>query len=396
MSICPLRSRESSRLLSFVVVFIIRLRKPFAAKRRLERRTGARQECREGRVSGSRSSTSPSSAAASTAAASRAMRPAAALRSASAEKNDLASGTSSASTKLIHGGLRYLEYYEFRLVREALMEREVLWRDRAAHHLAAALRAAASQGPAPGLAAPARPVPLRPSRRAQAAAGRRSTLDLAPRSGRQAAEAGLFTHGFEYSDCWVDDARLVVLNARDAADRGADDPHPHRASSRAGATAASGASTVEDRAAARARPCRRALLVNAAGPWVDARAAGALGAQRRPATSGSSRAATSSCAKLYDHDRAYIFQNADGRIIFAIPYEDDFTLIGTTDRDYHGRSGQGDGISRGEIAYLCAAASEYFAEPVTPRRRRLDLFRRAPALRRRRHRRRRRRRATTC
>ena len=128
------------------------------------------------------------------------------------EQATSASGTSSASTKLIHGGLRYLEYYEFRLVREALREREVL--------LAASRRTSSGRcasccrttGPAARLAAPARPVPLRPSRRPQAPAAdtQRSTC---ARSGRRAAEAAIYTLGFEYSDCWVDDARLVVLNA---------------------------------------------------------------------------------------------------------------------------------------------------------------------------------------
>ena len=143
------------------------------------------------------------------------------------EKDDLAEGTSSRSGKLVHGGLRYLEYYEFRLVREALIEREVLLRSGAAHHLADALRAAAQPRGAAGLAGPARPLPLRPSRRPQAAARRRArSICAATRKARRSRDE--FTRGFEYSDCWVDDARLVVLNALDAARARRRGPHPHR------------------------------------------------------------------------------------------------------------------------------------------------------------------------
>ena len=136
------------------------------------------------------------------------------------EQGDLASGTSSASTKLIHGGLRYLEHYAFRLVREVAGRARGAAARRAAHRPADALRAAASRRAAAAVADPARPVPVRPSGRARDPAGTR-TLDL------RADPAGAplrpeFTRGFEYSDCWVDDARLVVLNARDAAARGAD------------------------------------------------------------------------------------------------------------------------------------------------------------------------------
>ena len=143
------------------------------------------------------------------------------------EKSDLAGATSSASTKLIHGGLRYLEYYEFRLVREALMEREVLLR--AAPHIisAPAVRPPAPQGTSAGLADQARPLSLRPSRRPKAAAAG------APHRSHDATRPAQplkpeFRDGFEYSDCWVDDARLVVLNAMDAAARGAVDRDAHR------------------------------------------------------------------------------------------------------------------------------------------------------------------------
>ena len=129
-------------------------------------------------------------------------------------------GTSSRSGKLVHGGLRYLEYYEFRLVREALIEREVLLNAGAAHHLADALRAAAQPEERPALAGAARPVSLRSSRRPQEAAGHAHARS-APRARRARRSSTSSPRGFEYSDCWVDDARLVVLNALDAAERGA-------------------------------------------------------------------------------------------------------------------------------------------------------------------------------
>ena len=253
-----------------------------------------------------------------------------------AEMNDLASGTSSGSTKLIHGGLRYLEHYEFRLVREALMEREVLWRDRAAHHLADALRAAL------------RTRALRPAWLIRLGLflydhiGGRKLLPATKTLDMRSDPAGkplkpLFTKAFEYSDGWVDDARLVVLNARDAADRGAIIRTRTQGGRRAprGRTLAdhdSRTTRTGDRAAS-----RRALLVNAAGPWVDHVLSGAIGqndAHNVRLVQGSHIVVR----KKFDDPRAYFFQNPDGRIIFAIPYEEDFTLIGTTDRDYHGRS----------------------------------------------------------
>ena len=198
-----------------------------------------------------------------------------------AEMNDLAGGTSSASTKLIHGGLRYLEHYEFRLVREALMEREVLLAHGAAHHLAAALRAAASQGPAAGLAAAARPVPLRPSRRAQACCRPTRTLDLRSDPAGKPLKPH-FGKAFEYSDCWVDDARLVVLNARDAADRGARDPAPAPGWRRRAREGELWHVDVEDARSGAIETVAARLLVNAAGPWVDQRAARRGRPERRP------------------------------------------------------------------------------------------------------------------
>jgi glycerol-3-phosphate dehydrogenase len=172
-----------------------------------------------------------------------------------------------------------------------------------------------------------------------------------------------FSRAFEYSDCWVDDARLVVLNARDAADHGA------HIATRTRMVAASRVDdawvlTVQDLATGKRQEVRARALVNAAGPWV-AEVHGAL-------LPGPARAAVRLVQgshivvpKLFDHARAYLFQNGDGRIIFAIPYEHDFTLIGTTDLDYAGDPAQVK-ISAAEESYLCAGASEYFRSPVTP------------------------------
>jgi glycerol-3-phosphate dehydrogenase len=277
-----------------------------------------------------------------------------------AEQNDLASGTSSWSTKLIHGGLRYLEHYEFRLVREALQEREVLW------------------GMAPFIIRPLRFVlphhkGLRPAWLLRLGlflydhlGGRKllpgtRTLDLASDVTGKPLKPG-FGKGFEYSDCWVEDTRLVVLNARDAADRGA----AILTRTRVVGLARKGDGwtvTLEDGVTRERRTVTARLVVNAAGPWVDAVMRGPLGrndVRNVRLVQGSHIVVR----KLYDHDRAYIFQNADGRIIFAIPYEGDYTLIGTTDRDWTGDPAEVR-ITDGEIDYLLAAASEYFAAPVT-------------------------------
>ncbi|KMO44527.1 glycerol-3-phosphate dehydrogenase [Methylobacterium tarhaniae] len=276
------------------------------------------------------------------------------------EQNDLASGTSSTSTKLIHGGLRYLEHYEFRLVREALMEREVLW------------------GMAPHIVWPLRFVlphhsGLRPGWLLRLGlllydnlGGRKRlpgtrTLDLTRDPAGQPLKPG-FRRAFEYSDCWVEDSRLVVLNARDAAERGAVIRPRTRVVT---ATRAGGLweLTVEDRQTGARDTVRARTLVNAAGPWV---ANVLTGVARANSTEGVRLVQGSHIVvrRLFQHDRAYIFQNADQRIIFAIPYERDFTLIGTTDRDYTGDPADVK-ASEEEIAYLCAAASEYFRDPVT-------------------------------
>ena len=279
------------------------------------------------------------------------------------EQGDLASGTSSAATKLIHGGLRYLEYYEFRLVREALMEREVLWH--MAPHIIWPLRFVLPYHKG-----------LRPAWMLRLGlflydhlGGRKllpptRTLDLTRDVAGKPLKGGVYRRGFEYSDCWVEDARLVALNARDAQDRGA------TIRTRTKAIAAERGEdawqiTTEDRRNGQRETIRARILVNAAGPWVADVLALTMGRN----TSASVRLVQGShivVPRLYDHDRCYIFQNADNRVIFAIPYENDFTLIGTTDLDYDGDPSKVR-ASKEEIDYLCAAASEYFAQAVEPK-----------------------------
>ena len=278
-----------------------------------------------------------------------------------AEMNDLASGTSSRATKLIHGGLRYLEHYEFRLVREALMEREVLWAN--APHIIHPLR----------FVLPYHKGGVRPAwllrlglflydhlgGRKKLAATR--TLDM--RSDPAAAPLKpLFTKAFEYSDCWVDDARFVALTARDAADRGA----MIRTRTRVVAARRDRECwtiTLEDTDTHEREEVRARLLVNAAGPWADKVLQGVEG-DRQLHNVRLVQGSHIVVRRKFSDPRSYFFQNNDGRIIFAIPYEDDFTLIGTTDQDYEGDPAKV-AITDSETDYLCAAASEYFKEPVS-------------------------------
>lgn len=267
------------------------------------------------------------------------------------EQGDLAGATSSASTKLIHGGLRYLEHYEFRLVREALTEREVLLR--IAPHIAWPLRFVLPHHAG-----------LRPWWLIRAGlflydhlGGRRllpATRTVALADGPLRPE---FARGFEYSDCWVDDARLVVLNASDAAARGADIRTRTRC---VAARPVDGvwSLTLGDGTEARAR-----ALVNAAGPWVSPVLSGVL-AQNAPARIRMVKGSHIVTRRLFPGERAFIFQNADGRICFAIPYEQDFTLIGTTDEDFTGDPASV-AISPAEEAYLLSAVNQYLRRPVT-------------------------------
>jgi glycerol-3-phosphate dehydrogenase len=273
------------------------------------------------------------------------------------ERNDLASATSSWSTKLIHGGLRYLEHYKFRLVRESLLEREVLWA--IAPHIIEPLRFVLPHHRG-----------LRPAWLLRLGlfiydhlGGRKllpptRTLDLSRDEAGAPLKPGVFVKGFEYSDGRVDDSRLVILNAVDAAERGA----TIRTRTKAVKAARSPGGwrlTVEDRASGRRETIAARILVNAAGPWVT----DVLHKVARARAGANIRLVQGShivVRRLFSHDRAYIFQNADGRIIFAIPYQQDFTLIGTTDRDYQGDAGAV-AISEAETDYLLAAAAEYFA-----------------------------------
>jgi glycerol-3-phosphate dehydrogenase len=277
------------------------------------------------------------------------------------EQDDLASATSSASTKLIHGGLRYLEHYEFRLVRESLQEREVLWR--MAPHIVRPLRFVLPHR------AGLRPAPLlRLGLFVYDHLGGRSLLPgtRSVQLHRDPTGAPLrpqFARGFEYSDCWVDDARLVVLNAMDAAVHGA----AIRTRTRCIDASRDGDAwliTLEDRSTGATEQLRARVLVNAAGPWVGAILGGAIQADA-PARIRLVQGSHIVVPKLFDHDYCYIFQIADGRIVFAIPYEGAFTLVGTTDRDYEGDPAKV-AIGADEIAYLCQAASEYFVRAVRP------------------------------
>jgi glycerol-3-phosphate dehydrogenase len=297
-----------------------------------------------------------------------------------AEQGDLAQGTSSASTKLFHGGLRYLEYFEFRLVREALEERETLLV--AMPHISWPMRFV---------------LPLSPGMRFETdtptsrllrwvmpwARGRRPdwlirlglymydtmggrkilpatrTVDLTKDPAGKPLKPG-FRKAFEYSDCWVEDSRLVALNARDATQRGAKIMTRTRVitAERQGdhwlITTQGPHGTDHHKARA---------LVNAGGPWVEEviRNVARINSTEGVRLVRGSHIVTK---KLFDHDRCYFFQGTDGRIIFAIPYEQDFTLIGTTDKDH--RSAPKDAhCTDEERDYLLAFASQYFAKPVT-------------------------------
>ena len=280
------------------------------------------------------------------------------------EKDDLAAHTSSASTKLIHGGLRYLEYYEFGLVRKALIEREVLLRS--APHIMWPLRFvmphAKGQRPAWLIRAGLFLYDMLARRELLPAS---SGIDLARHAAGQPLKPE-FKRGFVYSDGWVDDARLVVLNAIDAAEHGARILTRTRCTALAREGEGEGASwlaTLQD-ADGKQTAVRARSVVNAAGPWTAQflrQAAPAAPHRHLRLIKGSHIVVK----RLFAHDHAYIFQHPDGRIVFAIPYEHDFTLIGTTDLDYQGDSGKVE-IDDEEIRYLCELSSYYFSKPVDP------------------------------
>lgn len=275
------------------------------------------------------------------------------------EQNDLASGTSSASTKLIHGGLRYLEYYEFLLVRKALKEREVLLRS--APHIIKPLRFLLPHHKG-----------LRPAWLIRLGlflydymGGRKilpPTTDVDLKTGEF---AGLlkdeFEQAFEYSDCWVDDARLVILNAMRAREKGAIILPRHKC-----VKASRGAGVwhigIQDVVSGEYKTVTAKVLINAAGPWVDEVIEDTIeqvGSKLMRLVKGSHIIVK----QIFSHDRAFIFQGADGRIIFAIPYEGDYTLIGTTDLNFDGEIGDV-AILDSEVTYLCDMASVYFKNPI--------------------------------
>jgi len=276
------------------------------------------------------------------------------------EKDDLAQHTSSASTKLIHGGLRYLEHYDFMLVRHALGEREVLLR--AAPHIIWPLRFILPHHEA-----------LRPrwlirlglflydNLGGRKLLPRSHGVDLTTHETGKALKSE-YTSGFEYSDCWVQDARLVTLNVVDAAERGCDvrvrtectdiirgDAH--------------WTVNLKDHLSGQTSAVSARAIVNASGPWVEK----TLDLDEEHDSKHGVRLVKGShvvVPKLFEHPYTYIFQNADDRIIFAVPYENDYTLLGTTDVEIQAEPGS-EKIEQSEIEYICQNASEYFKTPVS-------------------------------
>lgn len=285
------------------------------------------------------------------------------LKVALIERDDLAAHTSSASSKLVHGGIRYLEQYEFALVRKALKEREVLLA--IAPHIVWPMRFV--------LPHDAR---LRPAwmiriglllydwldMRRSLPASKAVRFDRAPFAGLLAEE---YVRGFEYSDCWVDDARLVVLNAVDAAARGATILTRHEC---VGIERVGNVWSVAVRGDGGDMVLRGRSIVNAAGPWVEAIAAMTGSAQAGASPGHAVRLVKGShivVPRIHDLDRAFIFQNDDGRIVFALPYERDFTLIGTTDAPSPPLGSLGDvAISDGETDYLIDVANRHFVRSI--------------------------------
>ena len=298
-----------------------------------------------------------------------------------AEMNDLASATSSASTKLFHGGLRYLEFFEFRLVREALIEREVLLR--AMPHISWPMRFV---------------LPFHKEMRFEAdtPASKLLSFCLPWMKGRRPAwliRIGLFLYdnlggreilpgtrtldlksnpegkplvpklekAFEYSDCWIEDSRLVVLNARDAQKKGASINVNTKVISAEFKNdiwyvITKSAKGLESTTTAK-------MIVNAGGPWVEEIIQNTV---RLNSTEGIRlvRGSHIVTKKLYEHEKCYIFQGEDGRIIFSIPYEDDFTLIGTTDAN-HEASSVKPVCTPEERDYLIDFANKYFKKSIS-------------------------------
>lgn len=277
------------------------------------------------------------------------------------EQSDLASATSSASTKLIHGGLRYLELFEFRLVREALIERERLLA--IAPHIIRPMRFVLPHVEG-----------LRPRWQIRTGLflydhmGGRRRLPASEGVKIAGSEYGkalndTISHGFMYSDCWVDDSRLVVLNAMDAAQRGA---LIRPRTKFIAATARDGIwqAQVEDQRSGAASTIAARAIVNAAGPWVEEtlqRIAGVSEDTQVRLVKGSHIVVP----RLYAGEHAFLLQNPDGRVVFTIPYEEQYTLIGTTDVPFDADPGSVD-IAGEEITYLCDTVNRYFRHRITP------------------------------
>ena len=275
------------------------------------------------------------------------------------EKDDLASHTSSSSTKLVHGGLRYLEHYEFRLVRESLIERERLLA--IAPHIIWPMRFVLPHDKG-----------LRPKWMLRLGlfmydhlGGRKllpgtENVDL-----RAQPHAGFLqdrlTHGFEYSDCWVEDSRLVVLNCMDAKERGAE---IRTRTECVGLERGAEHWTATLRTEGGEEQITASRIVNAAGPWVD-RVLGRAVPGEEHANLRLVKGSHLIFPRLFEGDHCYIFQNRDDRIIFAIPYERDFTLVGTTDQLFKGDPA-GIDISPEEADYICDAANEYLRNSISP------------------------------
>ncbi|MGR3616565.1 MAG: glycerol-3-phosphate dehydrogenase [Paracoccaceae bacterium] len=299
-----------------------------------------------------------------------------------AEKGDLASATSSASTKLFHGGLRYLEFFEFRLVREALREREVLLR--AMPHISWPMRFVLpfhadmrfdSETPTSRLLTFF--MPWMKGRRPAwlirlglflyDSLGKRGILPGTTRVDLTTDPVGVpldskFETAFEYSDCWVEDSRLVVLNARDAQSRGA------QILTRTEVTDATRHTdhwdiVLKDSNTGQTRTIKAKMIVNAGGPWVADILCQKLGQKSRESIR-LVRGSHIVTRKLFEHDKCYFFQGTDGRIIFAIPYEEDFTLIGTTDADHPAPDIKPE-CTPAEQDYLIDFASKYFRQTLS-------------------------------
>lgn len=275
------------------------------------------------------------------------------------EQNDLASGTSWTSTKLIHGGLRYLEHGAFRLVQEGLQERAILLKT--APHLVWPMRFILPHHAG-----------LRPAWQlrlglfiydmlggAKILPGAQSVALNKDETGTPLKE--VFRKGFEYSDCCVDDVRLVVLNAVDAAMRGA---QIRTRMQFTGATRKNGNWQVTLKANNQTEYVMSRALINAAGPWIE-NVTMTLPQEVERLPVRLVKGSHIVVPKLFEHKKSYIFQNADGRIVFAIPYQGQYTLLGTTEVVFNGNPAEA-AASEDEISYLCKLANDYFRKPVLP------------------------------